>query len=89
MADTTIENKKPSVDDLVNSVTTIDTASLLQKAKDQYAGKYSGQLAQMIEDNARLERALKFVRESIKKVVEGDVLAIEDYIESRRKLERE
>lgn len=75
--------------DIVDSVTEIDTQALLKTAKDSYAKRHSEKLAQMIEDNARLERALKFVRAHIKKVVDGDVLAIEDYFKSRKELTEE
>lgn len=75
--------------DLVDSITEIDATSLLKKAKDKYADKYSGQMTQLIEDNMRLERALKFVRTHIKRVAEGDILAIEEYMDSRQRLEKE
>lgn len=75
--------------DIVASITEIDTAELLKKAKDTYSKKYGDQLAQLIEDNMRLEKALKFVRGHIKRVADGDILAIEEYLESRDKLERE
>lgn len=75
--------------DLVDSITEIDATSLLKKAKEQYANRYSNEMVQLIEDNMRLERALKFVRTHIKRVAEGDILAIEDYMDSRKKLENE
>lgn len=88
MTDTNNEDKN-KIDDIVASITSIDATSLLEKAKNTYSERYSDKLAQLIEDNMRLERALRFVRESIKKVADGDILAIEDYMESRKKLEDE
>ena len=81
--------RKKSTDDIVDSITEIDASSLLENAKKEYANRYSKQMVQLIEDNMRLERALKFVRTHIKKVAEGDIMAIEDYMESRKKLENE
>lgn len=78
-----MENKSK---DIVESITTIDASEMLKEAKLAYSKRYSEQMVQLIEDNARLERALKFVREHIKKVAEGDVFAIEDYMKSRQEL---
>lgn len=89
MANSTEEVNDKELQDLVDSITEIDTGKLLKKAKEQYADKYSGQMTQLIEDNMRLEKALKFVRAHIKKVAEGDIFAIEDYMDSRKKLEDE
>lgn len=75
--------------DIVDSITELDTTSLLKKAKEKYSDRYSSQMVQLIEDNMRLERALKHVRRHIQRVADGDVLAIEDYMDSRKKLENE
>jgi hypothetical protein len=80
---------KKTEKDIVDSITEIDATSLLSKAKEKYSSKYADQMTQLIEDNMRLERALKFVRAHIKRVSEGDILAIEEYLESRKKLEDE
>lgn len=84
-----MSKKTKNSDDIVDSITEINTESLLKEAKESYSKKYAKQLSQLIEDNMRLERALKFVRAHIKRIAEGDVLAIEEYLESRKKLEGE
>lgn len=73
----------------VDSIRKISTEKFLDKVSEQIIEKYANNMIQIIEDQKKLDRALKFVNGIISRVEGGDYTAIESYIKKRRKLGQE
>ena len=73
----------------VGSIRKISTEKFLDKVSEQIVEKYANDMIQIIEDQKKLDRAIKFVNSIISRVEGGDYTAIESYIKKRRKLGQE
>ena len=73
----------------IGSIRKISTEKFLDKVSEQIVEKYANDMIQVIEDEKRLSKALKFVQGIISRVEGGDYTAIESYKKKRRKLEQE
>lgn len=61
--------------------------SFIGKVQEAYVNRYADATIGILEDKKRLEKALKFVNETLKKVESGEFDAIDDYVKRRKSLE--
>lgn len=89
MADKT--DKKVDTKALVNpkSMSKITTEKFFDKVNEQIVSKYANDMIVIIEDQKKLEKALKFVNKIVAEVEEGNFTAIERYKKARHRLESE
>jgi hypothetical protein len=67
----------------------IVASDFMNQVKQQYVEKYARDMVNILDDQARLERALTKVNAVITAVQKGDYAAIEKYKRARRLLEVE
>jgi capsular polysaccharide biosynthesis protein len=60
-----------------------------EKVKEQFVEKYARDMVRILEDQAKLERALTKINKTIELVHNGDYSAIEKYKKARQVLEVE
>lgn len=63
--------------------------NFIDKVKQRYVEKYADDTVKLLEDQRKLQSALDKINSWVKRVEEGDLTAVEEYVQSRRRLETE
>ena len=67
----------------------VATKGLLDKVQERYIEKYADKVLILVEDQKKLRDALTKVDTYMKRVEEGDLLAVDEYMKKKQKLESE
>lgn len=61
----------------------------IDKVKKRYVEKYADDTVKLLEDQRKLQSALDKINSWVKRVEEGDLTAVEEYVQGRKRLESE
>lgn len=63
--------------------------NFIDKVKQRYVEKYADDTVKLLEDQRKLQSALDKINSWVKRVEEGDLTAVEEYVQGRKRLESE
>lgn len=89
MTDTKKTEEKKEEGKSLTKISEVTTKKFFDKVNERIVSKYADSMIVIIEDQKKLEKALKFVNKIVAAVEAGDFTAIEKYKKARHRLETE